>query len=222
MKRFIILCLMLLMCTPAVDARKKQKKAGTITDSVYHDDKYGFDLTIHDNWKVKISKDKENMRLLLTQRNFAIPSDYINAPNYTYTPQMVLYVDTTTFGVHPFIDSLTSDDYKSKQKKEILKEFEFLNEPDQIPKRRSRMEIAGKSALLWKAQAKYEKEVVESASSTSGRMVHREYGGAIAAVKVGDNIILFHVMTEWEFFEPVLLEVLPMIKSLVVPQEDEG
>jgi len=221
MKRFIILCLMLMMCAPAVDARKKQKKAGTITDNVFHDNKYGFDLTIHKNWKVKISKDKEKIRLLLTQKNFAIPSYYIDVPNYTHTPQLILYVDTSTFGVHAFIDSLTNEEYESKQKKEILKEFEFLNEHDRIPKRRSRMEIAGESAVLWKAQAKYNKEVVESTSSMSGRMVYGDYGGAIAIVKVGNNIILFHVMTEWEFFEPVLLEVLPMIKSLVLPQEDE-
>ena len=58
----------------------------------------------------------------------------------------------------------------------------------------------------------------------SGKRVRREYGGAVAAVKVGDNIVLFHLMTEWEFFESVLAEVLPMIKSLVVPtaDEDEG
>ena len=222
MKRFVILCLALAVCAPAVNARKKQKKAGTITDSVYHDNQYGFDLTLHENWKAKISKDKEKARLLLTQKNFAIPSDYIDAPDYTHTPQLVLFVDTSTFGVHTFIDSLTSDEYSSKQKKEILKEFEFLNEPDRVPRRRSRLEIAGESAVLWKAQAKYMKEVMESASSTSGKRVRREYGGAIAAVKVGENVILFHLMTEWEFFEPVLLEVLPMIKSLVVPQEDEG
>jgi hypothetical protein len=210
------------MFAPAVGARKKQKKAGTIADNVYHDDKYGFDLTVHENWKVKINKDKNKARLLLTQRNFTIPSDYIDAPDYTHTPQLVLYVDTTTFGVHTFIDSLTSDNYSSKQKKEILKEFEFLNERDLIPKRRSRMEIAGESGVLWKAQAKYMKEVQRSASSASGKRVRREYGGAIAAVRLGENIVLFHLMTEWEYLEPVLVEVLPMIKSLAVPQEDES
>ena len=221
MKRLLILCLMLMMCAPVVNARKKAKKAGTITDNVYHDDTYGFDITLHENWKVKISKDKKKVRLLLTQKNYAIPSDYTEAPDYTYTPQVVMYVDTSTFGVHAFIDSLTAENYRSKQKNEILKEFEFLNEPDRVPKRRSRMEIGGESGVLWKAQANYMKEISESASSASGRRVRRQYGGAIAAVKVGDNIVLFHVMTEWEFFEPVLAEVLPMIQSLVVPQDDD-
>ena len=213
MRQFLLLSLALLVLAPATEARKKQKKA-----------KYGFELTLHENWKPKISKDKDKQRILLTQRKYDVPSDYIDAPNYTHTPQLIMYVDTTTFGVHAFIDSLTSEDYRSKQKKEILKEFEFLNEPDRVPKRRSRMEIAGESAVLWKAQAKYMKEIQESASSMSGKRVRREYGGAVAAVKVGDNIVLFHLMTEWEFFESVLAEVLPMIKSLVVPtaDEDEG
>ncbi len=222
MKRFAIICMALMMLAPAVDARKKQKKAGKITDNVYHDDTYGFDLTLSDNWKAKVSKQKDNVRLTLSQKNYGIPSDYIDSPDYTVTPQVVLYIDTSTMGVHAFIDSLTTDAYRSKQKKSILKEFEFLAESDRIPKRRSRMEIAGESAVLWKAEANYMKEIQTSASSSSGSRVNRKYGGAIAAVKLGGNIVLFHVMTELEFFEPVLQEVLPMIRSLAVPEEDEG
>lgn len=222
MKRFAIICMALLMFAPAVDARKKQKKTGTITDNVFHDDTYGFDFTVSDNWKAKVSKLKDNVRLTLTQRNYAIPSDYIDSPDYTYIPQVVIYVDTSTLGVHAFIDSLTTHAYQSKQKKNILKEFEFLAEPDRIPKRRSRMEIAGESAVVWKAEANYMKEIQTSASSASGRRVNRKFGGAIVAVKLDSNIVLFHVMTELEFFEPVLREVLPMIKSMAVPEEDEG
>lgn len=221
MKKLLILGLTLALLAPAAEARKKKGKAGKITDNVFRDDKYGFELTIHENWKPKIGKPKENVRLRLTQRQYGIPSDYMDAKDYTLMPQVILYVDTTSFGAHMFIDSLTSKAYQSKQKKAILKEFEFLNEPDLIPKRRSRLEIAGESALLWRGEAKYMKEIQESASSMSGKRVRRSYGGAIVAVKGGEYIFLFQIMTELEYFEPVMQEILPTIKNLVLPGDDE-
>lgn len=221
MKRLLILGLTLALLAPATHARKKQAKAGKVIDNVFTDSKYGFKMTVHENWKSKVGKAKSNVRLRLTQRKYGIPSDYIKAPDYTKIPMVVVYVDTTSLGVHAFIDSLTNVDYKSKQKKAILKEFDILNEVELIPKRRSRIEIAGKSALIWKGQARYTKEVSESASSATGKWVKSEYGGAIAAVKVGKNIILIHVMTEWGYFDPVMYEVLPMITGLTF-QEDEN
>ncbi len=221
MKRLLMLGIAVLLLVPAVQARRKQGKAGKIADNVYRDNKYGFELVLHENWKAKVGKDKDQIRLRLTQRNYGVPADYIDAKDYTTIPQLVIYVDTTSFGPHVFIDSLTNDAYRSEQKKEILKEFEILNENELIPKTRSRLEIGGQSALLWKGQAKYTKEVQASASAISGKRVKSSYGGAIAAVKQGDNIILFYVMTEWGFFDPVMAEVMTVVQSLKFPQEEE-
>jgi hypothetical protein len=225
MKRLVILGLAALLIAPSTDARKKQAKAGKITDNVYHDDKYGFELSLLEDWKSKVGKKKENVRLRLTERKPQIPNDYKDAPDNTAIPQLVVYVDTSTFGVHVFIDSLTSDAYKSKQKKEILTEFEFLNEPEVIPKRRSRLDIAGMSGLIWRGEAKYERQVSTSMTGTSGKLVRRSYGGAIAAVKIDDeNIVLFFVRTEWEYFEPIMQEVMAVIQSFNLPgeEDDEG
>jgi hypothetical protein len=222
MKRILICGLFLILAAPVTEARRQQKKAGEIVGDIFKDHEYGFELKLHENWKPKVGKEGEKVRLSLLQRNYSIPSDYLNAKEYTKIPFVLMYVDTTTLGAHAFIDSLTSANYKSSQKNAIQKEFEILSEPEQIPMPRSRLEIAGQSALVWKVQAKYKKEVANSSSSMSGRMLNRSYGGAIAAVKVGDKIVLFYVMTEWEFFEPVMQEVLPMIESLKVLQEEEN
>lgn len=221
MKKLLILSLTLILLAPAVQGRKKQPKAGKVTDNVFHDDKYGFDLILHQDWKAKVGKDKDHLRLRLIQRKYDVPSDYINAPDYTKIPTLTVYVDTSSFGAHVFLDSLINEEFKSDQKKDILKEFEILNERELIPKRRSRIEIGGESALIWKAQAKYTKEVAESASSSTYKWVKRSYGGAIAVLKHGDYIVLFHVITEWEFFEPVLVEVMPMIQSIAFPEDEE-
>jgi hypothetical protein len=223
MKKLFLLVLVLLVMAPAVDARRKVKKAGEITGNVFRDNEYGYELTIHENWKAKVGKEGENVRLVMTAKNWSVPSDYMDNKTYTKIPEMIVYVDTSSLGAHVFIDSLTSRNFKSGQKSDIFKEFAILNELDLVPMQRTRMEIAGESALMWKAQAKYKKEISTSATSTSGRRVDRSYGGAIAAVKIDKYIVLFHVMTEWEFFEPVLMEAQPMIESLkLLQEEDEG
>ena len=223
MKKLLLLILALLLTVPTADARRKSKKAGGITDNVFRDNVYDFELTIHDNWKAKIGKEKASVRLYLTAKNYGIPSDYMDAKDYTKVPELVVFVDTSSLSAHTFIDSLTSRDFKSGQKSDILKDFAILNEPELIPMQRSRMEIGGESALLWKAQAKYKKEVSTSVTSTSGKLVNRSFGGAIAAVKIDKYIVLFQVMSEWEFFDAVLEEAQPMIESLnILKEEDEG
>lgn len=58
------------------------------------------------------------------------------------------------------------------------------------------------------------KAVTTSASSVGGKRVNSSYGGSIAAVKNGDKMLVFHVMCEWEFFEPVFTAALKTINSL--------
>jgi hypothetical protein len=210
-----------LLAVPAAEAKRKSKKAGEITGDLYQDNTYHFQVKIHDNWKPKIGKENDKVRLVLTQRNYGIPQDYLNAPDYTQIPQLIIYVDTSSLGAQAFIDSLTSLDYKSDQKGDILKEFEILNEPDQVPMQRTRLEIAGEPALMWKVQAKYMKEIQASASSNTGTRVRRSYGGAVTAVRIGSNIVLFYCAVEWEFFESVMTEVVPMLESFTVLEEEE-
>jgi hypothetical protein len=220
MKRLIILGIALLVAVPTVDARRKVAKAGTIENNLFTDADNGIELTIHENWKAKLGKDKDRIRLLLTKRTYDIPSDYIDAPDYTQVPMLTVYLDTTTLGAYAFIDSLMSESFRSKQKDEIARDFPILNERDIVPKKRSRFEVDGEAGLVWSAQAKYMKEIQSSMGSSSGTRVRRSYGGAIAAVKKGDKIILFHVMTEYEFFDPIMAEVMEIIQSLKFADED--
>jgi len=221
MKRILIIILAMLLAVPVAEARRKTKKAGDIEGDQYQDNIYNFRIKIHENWKPKVGKEDDKVRLVLTQRNYGIPQDYINVKDYTKTPQVIVYVDTSSLGATVFIDSLASTSFKSGQKGDIIKEFEILSEPDLIPMQRSHLEIAGQPGLMWKLQAKYMKEIQMSASSTSGTRVRRSYGGAVAAVRIGPNIVLFYTMAEWEFFESVLTEVVPMVESCTVPEEEE-
>ena len=214
MKRAIILCLTLLLMAPALYAGRKKAKAGEITDNIYTDGEYGFQMKIHENWKPKVSDEKDPTRLVLTQRNYDVPPKYKDAPDYTQVPRLVVYVTKCPMAAATFVDSLISPDYKSKLKSDVVKVIEFLNEPDIVTKGKSRMELSGEKGVVWQGQSKYMKEVQASASSSRGERVYGNYGGAVYAFDHGGYVILIGLMAEWEFYETILGEVDSMIQSL--------
>jgi len=223
MRNFILLALLLLLAVPGVDARKRKDKAGKMDGAVYQDKKYGFKLTVHENWKVRIQKNKSRFRLTLTQKKYGTPAHFQKAEDYTEVPRVVIFVDTCSMGIFPFVDSLLSNEYKSDRKKEILKEFEFLNKPEVIPKGRNRIEVGGVSGLVWQGQSKYTKEIQTSASGVGGERVYGSYGGAIFAAKRKNESmrVLVHLMCEWEYFAPILKEVSTMVTSFQWPEVEE-
>jgi len=216
------------MLTATADARRKKPKAGKITDGVYVDAKYNFQLTMLEGWDVSVQKDENNVRLSFKQKDYGIPGHFINAPDYTKIPRIVVYVDTATPGVHPFLDSLLAEEFKSDQKKAILKEFDILQYSDisdgpVITKGRSRLELGGESGVLWRGQAKYKQNVAYSASSAGGRTVRGSYGGAIVLVKRDNHLYMFHIVCEWSFFDAVLADAMKIIGSFAwTDLESEG
>ncbi|MBU0982451.1 MAG: hypothetical protein KKA42_01170 [candidate division Zixibacteria bacterium] len=222
MKKWIVFGLLMLMVIPATEAGRRKAKAGKIDNDVYTDSRYGFQMPIHENWKPRVEKDESDVRLILTQRNYAIPPDYLNAQDYTKVPRVVVYVDTCSVNEHQFIDSLTSYDYKSDQKNAIMKEFDFLHEMEIIPKGRSRLSVGDVSGTIWKGESKYTKEIQVGSSSGATR-VKGSYGGAIMALKPDRNtIVLIHMMCEWDYYDDVLREVESMVAGMVFPKEKKG
>ena len=223
MKRILLMLVAVLICVTAADARRKKETSGAIQDGVYQDNRFGFKFTIHSNWQARLKKNEENFRLVLTQKKFGIPPDYQQAPDYTYIPRLVIYADTSSFTASDLLDSLRSSTFKSKQKKEILSEFEFLNQPDIIPKDKKLPRIAGENGVVWEGESKYVKEVQESQTSDAGVRVYGGYSGHIIGVKSDQGIlIMMHLMCERGFREDVYAEVTTMLNSLTFTPIGEG
>lgn len=216
MKKILLGLLIAAMLVPSVDARRKTPKAGKIDDGVFTDEKYNYSLTLSDEWDPRIRKDKEDFRLSMIQRNYGIPTHYLNAEDYTYAPRMVVFVGETKLSANQLVDSLVAYDYDSDMKGEMRKEFDFLNEQDIIPKGRKPFQIGDLTAYQWTGEAKYMKAVQTSASSAGGKRVNSSYGGALVAVKKdnSDTVIVFHIMAENEFFDIVFAQAMKMINTL--------
>ena len=223
MKKLILACLVLALFVPSLQARKKEKKAGKVKDLVYTDKKYDFSFSINKGWKSAVQLDKENFRVVLTQRSYETPHDYLNAPEYTKVPRIVVYADTSSISTLVFLDSLVSGTYSSDQKKEILKEFEIIDEQaieegterdKTVTRKRRTITIDELPAALWEGKANYRKYVSTSVSAIGGKRVYGAYGGGIVVAKKDNTIVLFHVISEWDYFANIMQDALTMITTL--------
>lgn len=222
MKKRMVTLLIILASVSSVFAARQKDLSGKVENNVFTDKKYGYSMTLNDNWKYTLQKNDDNYRLLLIQRNYEIPAGYINAPDYTQIPRIVLWTDTTSLHPFAFLDSLVGESWRTEQKKELMREFEILNampaagsrREAAIPRGRKPVDVGGEQGLLWQARSKYAKEIETSAGSLAATLVNGSYGGAIVAVKKNDRIFVFHLMTEWDFFEPILQQALGIIGSL--------
>ncbi|MGH8015911.1 MAG: hypothetical protein ACREBV_06945 [Candidatus Zixiibacteriota bacterium] len=222
MKRCLTAFLVTILASSLVFGGRQKDLSGTVEKNTYQDKKYGFSLTLSDNWKYTLQKNEDNFRILMIQRNYDIPTAYVNAPDYTQIPRLVLWTDTTSLHPFAFLDSLVSTTWRSNQKKELIKELEILNvvpaagtsrEPA-TPRGRKPVEIGGEQGIVWQAKSKYVKEIETTAGELAGTRVNGAYGGAIVAVKHNDRIFVFHLITEWDFFDAILQDAIAIIASL--------
>ncbi|UCG61998.1 MAG: hypothetical protein JSV52_01535 [Candidatus Zixiibacteriota bacterium] len=223
MRRVLIMTLMGVLVCAAVDARRPRDRAGKIKDGVYEDKTHGFQLKLNPDWKTKIGDNDKHYRLTLSQNSWEPPPHYADAKDYTKIPRTVVYADTTSLSVSDFIDSLMSETYESKQKKEIFKEFEILNKQsggsgmtreDLVPRQRKPMDLAGERGYFWSGKVKYRNEIATTMTSAGGRRVYGGYYGCIIGVKKDKTIILLHTICEEEFAEVVTQEALRLASSL--------
>ncbi|MFH1687185.1 MAG: hypothetical protein ABIE70_06635 [bacterium] len=226
MKRLLLFFLVVMVCVPQLSARRKKPKAGEVDHGTYSDASYGFHFNVSDGWDYKVQDDDKHYRLVLTQVNWQVPPDYLDSPDYTHIPKIVVWVDTTSLGLFPFIDSLLSESFKSDQKSELFKEFEILvddTERDEMQQRgRRTKEIAGEKGIHWTGYAQYTKDVQLSASSVGGKRVKGAYGGSIIGVKHGNQIILFHMMSEWLYHPQIDAELVGMVNTLQFGGSEES
>jgi len=229
MQRIVIAFVLIIIAVSTANAGRRRPQSGKVKDNVFLDSKYGFKITMNEGWKHSLRKEKDNFRLLLTKRKYEIPADYTNAPDYTQIPRIIIWTDTTSLPTFAFLDSLVSSTWNTKQKKELLKEFEIISadissgsrREKYVPRGRKPVKLSGEQAILWQAKSTYVKEVAVTSSGLASKRVYGAYGGAIVVVKKGNRAFVFHLMTEWPFFESNLKETLDIISTFEFPGDSD-
>ena len=213
MKRILIALILTALVFSVAGARKKDK-AGAVKDRVYTDSKYNFTLEIPEVWKYNIKKSKDNIRLILTKKQYEIPTQFDRAPSYTTVPKVTVLIDTTSRSLDIFVDSMLADKFNSKQKKSILSEFPILF-GDYRLKKRSKMSVEGTEGVMITAQMRYTIQVQRPGSeSDKADVVSDFYGGSVFFVKHGSDVLMFHFICEWRYFEIYLQEFVSLVEGL--------
>lgn len=214
MKKALIVGFTLLAIVGSAEAGRKKEKTGKAEHGTYTDAAYGFTISAGDNWNIKTFDAESNFRVSFAQKKFDVPPDYLEAPDYTKVPRLIMWVDTSSMGAFPFIDSLISGTHKSKQKAELIKEFDLLSERTLAPKGRKPFNLGEDKGVIWEGRAPYKREIQTSASGTATRLVNLAYFGAIIAVKRGDKMIAFQLVSEEAFYGTIFKEATEILNSL--------
>jgi hypothetical protein len=213
MKRILIAVVLAALVFNVATARKKDK-AGKVKDGAYTDSKLNFSLKISEAWKYNIKKSNDNIRIVLTKKQYDIPTEFSHAPSYTQVPKVTVLADTTSISLDIFVDSLLSDKYKSDQKKSIVSEFPILY-GDYRLKKRTKMSVEGNEGIMITAQMRYTLQVQRAGSqSDKADVVSDFYGGSVFFVKRGNDILMFHYICEWRYFDIYIQEFVHLIEGL--------
>ena len=200
------------MCIPTVNARKKKKKdlSGKITDNVFVDKKFNYQLIIPETWKAKIKKNEDDLRVSLIQKKPKIPDDF-DSPIYAVTPVINIYIAEISYSPEKYIDSLISDTYNSELKKKIMAEIKIYDHELQfqwlrnIQKKSAR--INKLPAVLWNGKANHETKFVYWTQP-------RDYGVTIICVKKDNLILIFAMRCEEQFARELSDELLKIAETL--------
>ncbi|SYZ73209.1 exported hypothetical protein [Candidatus Zixiibacteriota bacterium] len=213
MKRFLIALFLVALIFDLASARKKDL-AGSVENATYVDDTYNVSMAIPDGWDCSVKKSKSPVRMILIKKQYDVPIQFQNAPNFTTIPKVVLYIDTTSLTVDQFVDSLLSDQYKSKQKNEVLSQFKSLY-GNTLVKRRTKQSIGDITGVRIATQLRYTVEVPWAGSqSDRADVVTDFYGGSTFFAKDGNNIIMLQLVCEWRYFDVLEQDFVKMLDGL--------
>ncbi len=213
MKRLLIAVFLVALFFSLVSAKKKDL-AGSVENGTYLDDIYNVSLVIPDAWDFSLKKSKSPVRIILSKKQYDIPIQFQNAPNLTTVPKIVMYIDTTSLNVDQFVDSLLSEQYKSKQKNNILSQFKSLF-GNALVKRRSKQSIGDITGVRIATQMKYTVEVPWAGSeSDRADVVSDFYGGSTFFAKDGNNIVMLQLVCEWRYFDVLEKDFVKMLDGL--------
>lgn len=220
MKRLLIAFIMVGLVFNIAGARKKDK-AGKIDKGVYFDKKHDFSLVIPKEWNASIKKSKSKTRLILTKKQYDIPTQFQHAPSYTQVPRVTVYVDTTSMKLSWFIDSLLSDKYKSKQKSKMLQEFQILF-GDYRPRKRSKMSVGKVDGIRIAGERRYTIQVQRAGpDADKADVVTDFFGGSMFFTKKDNQIYIFHFICEKRYFKDIEQDFVKLLKGFSFPEEEK-
>jgi hypothetical protein len=221
MRRHLSRVLILVFVLSLVSLPVQAKKAGIIEDNVYTDNDYGFSFTVPNGWSDNIKKSKYALRVSLEQTS-AVPPRHFQGDkrDYMQIPDIKVIVDTTSLSPEEFIDMLLNSEFKSKQKKALLKYLKLISKPHEIQKR-SKVTFAGQPSTVLEARQAYSMEVSSRGSDRADVVNDYKTGSIFCTVRDG-KVYIFHLICEYQTGGPIMKLFSEMISGIKFDVQEEA
>jgi hypothetical protein len=191
------------------------KKAGEVTDGVFHDEKFGYTMSFPGGWGENVKSEKSALRVILAEKSYPIPRHFQGAgkEDYATIPTIAILADTTSLTAQQFIDSLLNAEDKSKQLEYFERNTRIISRPYEVEKRQG-LTVDEQEGYLVQARQQYSMEVAERGSDRADIVNDYKAGFVFAMVKDG-TVIAVNGICERSFisnYMPVFLDVVQSIK----------
>ncbi len=220
MRKTIILILALVFLFASFQTSfAKKEKTGKVKGNVFTDEKFEYQLTFLENWKLKTEKEPSLVRATLMKKNYQVDKSTRFGGYEVNIPTIILLADTTSFSLEQFKIELLKESKKIKNLDKYKLKLEFLTNSELLQEREILIDSLPAYILTFKKQ--YFKtagdatkgsdrdemstvyDLPSAGSPEASEVIVEDFiAGHIVFFKKENNIFLVHFSCERQFIGP--------------------
>lgn len=218
-----ILIVTVVAALAGASAHAKKEKTAKIEDDVAVDSKYGWQIQVEDNWKVKSLKEPSVERLFMEKKNYLV-NPYIEKYGGDYTvPRIIIFAQEFDGTARDFESLLKKSLVEHTSDNEIISRMELLRDGEFIIS--GDVVIDSLPALQVYAKRNYKRVLSIPESGTGLGTSRQEYINdhevhEIYLLKKDNSIYVIQAYCEREFYEANAEEFQSVVRSFRFADEN--
>ena len=191
----------------------KKEKTGKVENDILVDEKFGYQLNVLSNWKIKLEKEPSLVRSTLTMKNYPVSTI---SEGDRLIPTIVICADTNSLSLKQVEDYLIMDKGNFGNKDEYLKNLEAIATYELINKADIALDsIASKVYAFKKSYIRQLTDPSERYGPEGSDIVTREDHliSEIVILKKENNLYIIQLSGDWEHFTLYETEFSKMLET---------
>lgn len=201
----------------SVGTLQAANKAGeVINDSIFHDLKYGYSLTMAPGWDAaKIEKDKKELRVIITKKSPVVPSQFNLDQSYFTEPRLTILADSCDLSADSILALIRAQEREGDLLKAALKNLALVTYSEYTPEYGipRKIKIGGYEGLFVDLRKEYRYNLTVQGQARS-QFVQDYLLGRLYILKAGPTTLLIQQVAEKERYGFNEREFEAMINSL--------
>jgi hypothetical protein len=198
---FISIAFLFLVVVQSMPA--KQEKTGRIEKDTLIDEKYGYDLRVLSNWRIRLEKEPSLVRSTITKKNYQINKASTLLEEERLIPTIIICADTTSLSLPEIEKYLIQGKGTFRNKDEYLMKLDAITSYELIKTQDIALDsIKGK---VYGYKKSYLRQVIDPSArygpeGTTAVTKEDYFLGEVVVLKKGINLYLIQFTAESEYF----------------------